>query len=115
MRKDARLSSREEQAMVTTEDLVSVVGRAPNNLGRDLAAWLRTEIDKLGPADEVLPVAIAGMASDDRNVRVKMLRVLGLYDDPRATAAVVSAMSDPVRRVREVAIKATRPHHMSAE
>ncbi|HUR78070.1 MAG TPA: HEAT repeat domain-containing protein [Acidimicrobiales bacterium] len=102
--------------MITTSDLVGVVARAPNSWGTQLTGWLQEEVDKLGAtADDVVTVAVAAMTNDDRNVRVKMLRVLALFADERATAAVLAGLSDPARRVRDVAIKSTRPHHMSAE
>lgn len=103
--------------MVTTSDLVEVVARAPHNVGpHHRRAWLRDELEKLGGSEaEVVSAAVAGMESDDRNVRVKMLRVLALFEDPRATAAVLKALHDSARRVCDVAIKSTPPHHMTPE
>jgi len=100
--------------VVTTEQLIEFVDRTPRNAGWEATVLLRSELDKLGASDDELVAAgVAGMASDDRNVRVKMLRVLGLLPDGRATAGVLDALSDPARRVRDVAIKVARPHHLS--
>ena len=101
---------------LTTTRLLEVVGRAPHTFGSHLTSWLEAEIAGLGASDEeVITAAGAAMSSDDRNVRVKALRVLGLYDDPRATEGLLQGLRDPARRVREVAIKCSRRHHGSAE
>ena len=103
--------------MVTTTEVFDVVRRSPGNLGFGVKRWIEDELEKLGAgADEVVTATLPALASDDRNERVRALRVLALYPDERATAGVLSALRDPVRRVREVAIKAARPHHVvSAE
>lgn len=51
--------------------------------------------------------AFAHMSSDDRNVRVAMLRVLGLADGPDAVRGILLGLDDPVKRVREVAAKSS--------
>ena len=103
------------EEMVTQEDVLGVVARAPHNWGSERRRWLSEAMAELGAAeDEVVAVAADAMASRDRNVRVKAVWVLSLYADPQATAAVVRALGDPVRRVREVALKAVRPHHVDS-
>ncbi len=65
--------------------------------------------------DEIVETAIAGLASQDRNVRVVMLRVLRGQSGPRAMQGVLAGLSDPKRRVREVAIDASANYHMYPE
>jgi HEAT repeat protein len=76
--------------------------RAPAERGAVLA--------ELGqPGDrEVVAAAIGGLASDDRNERVAMLRVLAWYPSDEAADGIVRGLRDPVRRVREVAAKSSR-------
>lgn len=59
------------------------------------------------PTDgELADAAIAGLGHPDRNVRVAMLRVLGmLFRGPRVVDGVLAGLRDPMRRVREVAIR----------
>jgi hypothetical protein len=102
--------------VVTTEQLIEFVERTGYKSGWEGVVRFREELDTLGaPDSELVGAAVEGMASADRNVRVKMLRVLALLEDARATGAVLGALSDPARRVRDVAIKSTRPHHLSPE
>ena len=101
--------------MVTTAEVFEVVQRAPGNLGRGEPQWIADELGKLGGGPEAIVAAMLSAAeSDDRNERVRALRVLALYPDERGTAVVLSALRDPARRVREVAIKAARPHHVGS-
>ena len=60
------------------------------------------------PADEVVASALEHLDSDDRNTRVAMLRVLAWYQRPDAASGIDRALRDPVRRVREVAVKSAR-------
>ena len=100
--------------MVTTTEVFDVVRRAPGNLGFGEKHWIAAELQQLGDDGDIVTAVLDAMASDDRNERVRALRVLALYADPRATAAVLAALRDPARRVREVAIKAARPHHVTS-
>jgi HEAT repeats len=64
----------------------------------------------LGQPDDrdVVAAAVDGLASDDRNVRVAMLRVLAWYPSEEAVEGILRGLRDPVRRVREVAAKSSR-------
>jgi hypothetical protein len=98
--------------MVTTDDVVGVVARSPQNWGRGRHDWLVEEMAKLGATDEELATAaVAGLDSADRNVRVRAVWALSVIADPRATDGILRALRDPARRVREVAMKSTSPHH----
>ncbi len=61
--------------------------------------------------DEIIETALAGMASDDRNVRVLMLRVLKGQTGEKAMRGIVAGLNDKVRRVRVVAIKSSGNFH----
>jgi hypothetical protein len=61
--------------------------------------------------DEIVDSALAGLAGDDRNVRVLMLRVLSGQSGSRAMRGIVAGLNDPKRRVREVAIKSSSNFH----
>jgi hypothetical protein len=101
--------------MVTTEDVLGVVARSPHNWGRGRYDWLVEEMAKLGATDEELSTAaLAGLDSDDRNVRVRAVWALSVVDDPRATEGILRGLRDPARRVREVAMKSTSPHHVGS-
>jgi hypothetical protein len=101
--------------MVTTQDVLGVVARSPQNWGRGREDWLSTELAKLdATAEEIVTAALTGLDADDRNVRVRAVWVLGLFADPRATGGILRALQDPVRRVREVAMKSAAPHHVGA-
>jgi HEAT repeat protein len=67
-------------------------------------------LEELGsPNDrEVVEAALGGLDSDDRNVRVAMLRVLAWYPSDVAAEGIVRGLRDAVRRVREVAAKSSR-------
>lgn len=100
--------------MVTTQDVLGVVARSPQNWGRGRRDWLEAEMAKLDATpDQIVTVALAGLDDDDRNVRVRAVWVLWLFPDPRATNGILQAMHDRTRRVREVAIKCAAPHHVS--
>jgi hypothetical protein len=99
--------------MVTTEDVVGVVARSPQNWGRGRHDWLVEEMAKLGATDEELATAaLAGLDSEDRNVRVRAVWALSVIPGPRATEGILRALRDPARRVREVAMKSAAPHHV---
>lgn len=101
--------------MFATSAVVDLVGRSHAEEAWERRAWLERELADLdADAVEVVAAAAAGLDSDDRNVRVRVLRVLALFPDERATAAVLRGLRDPVRRVREVAIDASRPHHIAS-
>lgn len=99
--------------MVTATQLKSLVSHEShlNPAGRQAA--LKAELDAMdSTAEEIVTAAVEGLRSDDRNTRVAMLRVLGLFPgQAAATAAIVDAMSDAKRRVREAAMKAAAGHH----
>jgi hypothetical protein len=98
--------------MVTTDDVLAVVARCPWNFGAERGAWLDEQLAALGAPDgEVITAALAAAGADDRNLRVRALWALWRFPDPWATAAVLAGLRDPVRRVREVAMKCVRPHH----
>ena len=98
--------------MVTTEDVLAVVARSPHNWGSGRRKWLEDEMAKLGASEDELVVAtLPALESDERNVRVRAVWALSVLPDPRATAGVLRGLRDPVRRVREVALKAVSPHH----
>ena len=102
--------------MVTTEDVLGVVGRSPHDWGSGRHDWLAHELATLGASsDELVSAALPGLDSGDRNVRVRALWVLStIADDERATAGVLRGLRDPERRVREVALKSVRPHHVGS-
>jgi hypothetical protein len=101
--------------MVTTEDVLAVVARSPHNWGVGRRKWLEDEMAKLGASrDELVKATLPGLESDDRNVRVRAVWALSVLSGPQATEGVLRALSDPVRRVREVALKAVRPHHVGS-
>src|SRR5438876_228198 len=101
--------------MVTTEEVLAVVARSPHNLGSGRSQWLEDELSALGAdPSELAAAAVAGLGDEDRNVRVRALWALSVIPDPRATSGVLRALRDPARRVREVALKAVRPHHVGS-
>jgi hypothetical protein len=57
--------------------------------------------------EELAAAALEHLSSDDRNVRVAMLRVLALSDGPDAVRGILVGLDDPVKRVREVAAKSS--------
>jgi hypothetical protein len=66
------------------------------------------------PAQAIVDAALAGMAHNDRNVRVAMLWTLGRYPtgtvpDDLAADGILTGLRDPERRVREVAMKCAQP------
>jgi hypothetical protein len=65
--------------------------------------------------DEIVNCALAGLASDDRNVRVLMLRVLSRQSGPKGMRGILTGLSDPKRRVREVAIRSSPNYHAYPE
>ena len=64
-------------------------------------------LSKLGnPSQaEIVESAWAGLQSDDRNVRVVMLRVLKEQSGEQAMRGILSGLTDEKRRVRSVALK----------
>ena len=98
--------------MVTTNEVLGVVARAPQNWGSDRHQWLEAELLALGADQrELAAAAVPGLEDPDRNVRVRAVWALSVLPVPEATAGVFRALGDPARRVREVALKAVRPHH----
>ena len=87
--------------MLTPEVLRDLVkaASAPNRGPDDQRAAMEEAVRGLdgGPAD-VVATAVAGLDSDDRNMRLAMV-VFSLYPDEAATAAVVRHLRDPKRRV----------------
>lgn len=67
---------------------------------------MREVLERLGnPApDEIIEAALAGMQSEDRNIRVLMLRVLKGQTGEKAMRGVLAGLNDPMRRVRSVAV-----------
>lgn len=101
--------------MVTTDEVLAVVARSPQNWGSRRHQWLVDELSALG-ADtaDLARAALAGLDDEDRNVRVRAVWALSVVTHPLATAGVVRALHDPVRRVREVALKAVQPNHVGS-
>jgi hypothetical protein len=65
--------------------------------------------------EEVITSALQLQTCDDRNDRVAALRVLGWYlHDDRVAEAVLRATHDPVRRVREIAMRLLPVRHPGA-
>ena len=73
----------------------------------------REVLERLGnpSSDEIIDTALANLQSDDRNIRVLMLRVLKGQTGPKAMQGILAGLNDPKRRVREVAIKASGNYH----
>src|SRR5512136_1551037 len=65
--------------------------------------------------EEIIDTALAGLSSDNRNLRVLMLRVLKGQSGPRAMQGILAGLDDPKRRVREVAIKSSANFHSYPE
>jgi hypothetical protein len=65
--------------------------------------------------DVIIETALAGMQSEDRNVRVAMLRVLRWQTGEEAMQGILTGLSDPARRVREVAIHSSGNYHQFPE
>lgn len=98
--------------MVTTEDVLAAVAGAPQNWGAGRRRWLAETMASLGATDDELVAAVLPVLDDgDRNARVKALWVLSLASGPAAADGILRGLRDPVRRVREVALKCVRPHH----
>lgn len=62
-------------------------------------------------SDEIVEAALAGMRSEDRNVRVLMLRVLKGQSGPKAMQGILAGLNDTKRRVRAVAIGSSVGFH----
>jgi len=58
--------------------------------------------------DEIVESALTGMTHRDRNQRVLMLRILARYPTPEASRGLLVGLTDAERRVRDVAIQASR-------
>ena len=90
---------------MTIDELVRLARAAvsldPAEPGMTLHALGDPQPEELGTA------ASEHMSSDDRNVRVAMLRVLALSDGPGAVRGILVGLDDPVKRVREVAAKSS--------
>lgn len=98
--------------MVTTDEVLGVVARSPHNWGSGRHQWLENELSALGAdPSNLVTAAVAGLDDADRNVRVRAVWALSVLPGTEATAGVLRALRDSARRVREVALKAVRPHH----
>ncbi|MEM7030802.1 MAG: hypothetical protein AAF629_14645 [Chloroflexota bacterium] len=62
--------------------------------------------------DEIIDSALAGLKSENRNVRVLMLRVLAGQSGQKAMQGILLGLQDEKRRVKDVAIKSC--HHFLA-
>lgn len=103
--------------VLTPEDLRELVaegGRNPSLDPEERRRVLVESIEGLDGAGDVVATAVTGLDSQDRNVRVAMLRVLAMFDGDEATSGILRGLDDPVRRVREVAVKAARPRHLGS-
>jgi hypothetical protein len=99
--------------MVTTQEVLAVVARSPHDWGRERHRWLTEELGRLGaPTSDLVGAAVAAVADPDRNVRVRAVWALSALPGSAATVALLGALGDPARRVREVALKAVSPHHV---
>lgn len=58
--------------------------------------------------EAVVETALEGLKSEDRNVRVLMLRVLSGQSGDKAMHGILTGLNDQKRRVKEVAIKSCR-------
>ena len=63
--------------------------------------------------EEIVATALEGLKSEDRNVRVLMLRVLNRQSGEEAMRGILAGLHDEKRRVKEVALKSCQPflHH----
>ena len=95
-------------------ELVAEGGRNPSLGPDERRRALVDALDGVEGGGDVVGTALTGLESDDRNVRVAMLRVLAMFDGDEATGGILRGLGDPVRRVREVAIKAARPRHLGS-
>ncbi|GEM_PF-550586 len=62
-------------------------------------------------SDTILETALDGMQSEDRNIRVLMLRILKHQSGEKAMHGVLAGLNDDKRRIRSVAIKASGNFH----
>ena len=65
--------------------------------------------------EEIVETALAGLQSEDRNVRVLMLRVLKGQTGAKAMRGILAGLNDKARRVRLVAIKSSGNYHQFPE
>lgn len=67
---------------------------------------MREVFEQLGNSspDEIVETALAGMQSEDRSIRVLMLRLLKHQTGEAAMRGVLAGLNDPMRRVRSVAV-----------
>jgi HEAT repeat protein len=54
--------------------------------------------------------ALEAIKSEDRNARVLALRIVGANPRPEGATVILAGLSDPKRRVREVALKSSKPY-----
>lgn len=59
--------------------------------------------------EEIITTALEGLKSEDRNVRVLMLRVLKGQSGEQAMQGILIGLGDTKRRVKEVALKSYQP------
>jgi HEAT repeat protein len=72
----------------------------------------KEELSGLAETDpsKTVDAAIEAMKRSDRNVRVAALRILGRGHGEKAANGIIAGLNDPKRRVREVAVKSSRPY-----
>ena len=58
--------------------------------------------------EEIVDTALAGMQSEDRNIRVLMLRVLKYHPGDRAMEGILRGLKDKKRRAKSVALDGCR-------
>jgi hypothetical protein len=90
---------------LTPDELIRLARAAVSLDPAEPGTTLRALGDPDPPA--LATAAFEHMSSDDRNVRVAMLRVLALSDGPDAVRGILAGLDDPVKRVREVAAKSS--------
>jgi HEAT repeat protein len=114
MQKTARLAPSIEEKIMLNHDAMRQLRQAYDPYSplteRDVLARLGNP-----SRQAIVDAALAGLTSDDRNVRVLMLRVLAGQSGPEAMRGILAGLNDPKRRVREVAIKSSASFHDYAE
>lgn len=91
---------------LTTDDLIALKNALDSGQSQELGEIL----SRLGnpSEDEIVRAALEGMKSDDRNLRVAMLRCLAHYPSLLAKSGIVAGLKDDERRVREVAVTCSK-------